>query len=171
MAANSPEYNRIYNKAWYAKNKEVRKKEIWARRDTVVRWFRDYRRTQKCARCPENHEATLDFHHIEGKKIELTVAANRGWSIESLKKEIAKCIVLCSNCHRKEHHTARSASGRPSLSGSEELGSNPRCATPESSSGRTVAFEAKKRGSNPCSGTSCVSTKTEDWPSGLRRLS
>ena len=56
--------------------------------------------------CGENHPACLDFHHKDKKDKSFNVAimASSGYSIEKIKEEIAKCIVLCSNCHRKEHY-------------------------------------------------------------------
>lgn len=60
----------------------------------------------ECAYCGENHPATLHFHHRdpEKKDFSLAEAVNYGYSIERIKREIAKCIVLCANCHAKEHY-------------------------------------------------------------------
>ena len=46
----------------------------------------------------------LEFHHIEKKKKEFGVGEN-GYtrSIEAIKKELDKCILVCSNCHREIH--------------------------------------------------------------------
>jgi len=57
----------------------------------------------KCSRCSESHSACLDFHHV-GEKLECVsrmVSRNCAWG--SVLDEIAKCEVLCSNCHRKLH--------------------------------------------------------------------
>jgi hypothetical protein len=47
----------------------------------------------------------LEFHHREPKLKEIVVskALDWGWSIERILNEIAKCDVLCANCHRKQH--------------------------------------------------------------------
>ena len=50
------------------------------------------------------HPAAIDFHHIKGKDRNIAKMVNSGCSIDNLKKEMKKCIVLCSNCHRIEHY-------------------------------------------------------------------
>ena len=56
-----------------------------------------------CQRCAWSGPlAAYEFHHVRGKK-ELTIGhvANKAW--ELIKKELLKCELLCSNCHRIEH--------------------------------------------------------------------
>lgn len=89
---------------WYNKNKKKQLEYVMNRRKKIRKWLQEYKKTLKCERCTENHPACLDFHHVAGKKdIEISKIVNCGRSIESIKKEMAKCIVLCANCHRKEH--------------------------------------------------------------------
>jgi hypothetical protein len=72
---------------------------------SVLEWLAAYKQTLKCIRCGENHPATLDFHHTNPDEKDGDIATLvQHYSIERLKREIAKCIVLCSNCHRKEHY-------------------------------------------------------------------
>lgn len=68
-------------------------------------WFEQYKSTLKCERCPENHPGCLDFHHVNPEEKEGTVSqfAGQTYSIKKTLSEIEKCIVLCSNCHRKLH--------------------------------------------------------------------
>lgn len=62
---------------------------------------------KKCARCPETHPWCLEFHHRDPKtKLFLPNAAKKR-SLGALLAEIAKCDVLCSNCHRKLHYEER----------------------------------------------------------------
>lgn len=70
-----------------------------------TKWFSDYKKTLKCERCPENHPACLDFHHRDPKTKLFKVggAAPSGMPQAKVMAEIAKCAVLCANCHRKEH--------------------------------------------------------------------
>lgn len=50
------------------------------------------------------HRAALEFHHKnpEDKDFAIGGNMNRGW--EFVKKELYKCILLCSNCHRIQHN-------------------------------------------------------------------
>jgi hypothetical protein len=61
----------------------------------------------KCLKCGYNKNiAALDFHHIEPelKSHELDVRHFSNTSIDNLELELAKCILLCANCHREEHN-------------------------------------------------------------------
>jgi hypothetical protein len=77
---------------------------------TCISRIRRYRNKTKavnylggsCVRCGYNqHLAALEFHHIEDKDDSLGTMLNRKW--ETIKIELDKCILLCSNCHRIEH--------------------------------------------------------------------
>lgn len=66
--------------------------------------FQEWKRQQQCACCSETETCCLDLHHLDPNEKEVTVSnVIRYWSWERLKTEINKCIVVCSNCHRKIH--------------------------------------------------------------------
>ena len=58
-----------------------------------------------CSFCKENDPVCLDFHHKDKKTKILGVSSmicrHRPWNV--IEQEISKCIVICSNCHRKIH--------------------------------------------------------------------
>jgi len=57
----------------------------------------------KCEKCGYNKcDRALDFHHDDPNKKDFSVSSN-GWSFERRKKEVDKCSLLCSNCHREVH--------------------------------------------------------------------
>jgi len=61
----------------------------------------DYLLTHPCVDCGESEVIFLDFDHVNGsKRLEVSTAVHRGWSIESLQSEIEKCEVRCIRCHR-----------------------------------------------------------------------
>ncbi len=91
---------------WYHRNAEHAKSVVTERKKLIREWMTEFKSHLSCNKCGENHPATIEFHHKDpkDKDIELSKVANNGWSIERIQKEIAKCEVLCSNCHRKEHY-------------------------------------------------------------------
>lgn len=103
---NTKEYHKEYHAKWYKDNSEMRKKQIADRKVYVRNFIQEYKASSKCKNCPENHTATLDFHHRDSTKkvLEISKAARDGWGIAKLRREIEKCDILCSNCHRKLHH-------------------------------------------------------------------
>lgn len=58
----------------------------------------------KCARCAGTFpQAVFDFHHLRDKHF--TIGAEiLNKSIKVLAEELAKCELLCANCHRIEHN-------------------------------------------------------------------
>ena len=58
----------------------------------------------KCVKCGyDDHPAALEFHYKDEntKSFAIGMAANKAWSI--IEKELEKCELLCSNCHRIHH--------------------------------------------------------------------
>jgi hypothetical protein len=108
------EKNREYQKKHYENKKEYYITKARESKKKVKQEFDEYKKTLKCSMCEENHPATLDFHHTDPREKEIIIskAVSRNWGWESLNKEIDKCVVLCSNCHRKLHYEENIAGGR-----------------------------------------------------------
>ena len=96
---------REYRRRWYAANRQSAALAVKQRKREIKSWLNQYKATLKCSRCPESHPACLEFHHREPseKDINLAWAVSWGWSVERILREIDKCVVLCANCHRKQH--------------------------------------------------------------------
>ena len=60
----------------------------------------------KCEICGyDKYRGALEFHHIDPTQKEHY--ALRAINRERLFAEVDKCVLLCSNCHREEHHRLR----------------------------------------------------------------
>ena len=60
----------------------------------------------KCVRCGyDRNQAALAWHHMDSAKktfsLDLRALSNR--SRHAIELELAKCILLCANCHAEEH--------------------------------------------------------------------
>lgn len=66
----------------------------------------DYLRGKSCLLCGEDDIRVLEFDHLDQTTKSFTIAwaLGRGKSWQTIEAEIAKCRILCANCHRK--HTA-----------------------------------------------------------------
>jgi hypothetical protein len=98
------------SKQWYEGNKEKANKKSSKRSQDRRNWINEIKQQLKCIKCEENHIACLEFHHINPieKKFEIGRAINQiGIEKEEILKEIKKCIILCSNCHKKFHYLER----------------------------------------------------------------
>jgi hypothetical protein len=72
------------------------------RQDTARRYVRAVLERSACADCGVRTPAVLDFDHVRGTKtrpVSYLVAAGRAKSL--IADEIAKCEVVCANCHRR----------------------------------------------------------------------
>ena len=74
------------------------------------KWLEEYKATLKCYDCGEDDPICLSFHHLDPDKKTAAIYQlmhDKECTLEQLEAEIAKCIVLCFNCHLKYHRDKR----------------------------------------------------------------
>lgn len=87
-----------YNKR-YGGNREKQKD---TQRKNIRKYIYDYLTTNCCADCGCSNWLLLQFDHRDPKSKEFSISAicnNYVGGLTSLIKEIAKCDVVCANCH------------------------------------------------------------------------
>ncbi|WP_135303533.1 homing endonuclease associated repeat-containing protein [Haloarcula amylovorans] len=92
---------------WHYKNREWNGRRTLDRRARHRAWVHERKRdSDGCTRCDETDPACLDYHHRDEADKEMTVSemVTHGYSKAKLRAEMAKCDILCANCHRKEHY-------------------------------------------------------------------
>lgn len=97
-------YN-TYNREHYAKSDKQpvidrsnrNNKKLWQR-------YKDWKLTQQCCICGESSPECLDLHHVDPAIKDGNIGdivSKYNW--QKVLAEIAKCVVVCANCHRKIH--------------------------------------------------------------------
>lgn len=88
------------------KNPDAHRTSVKARKERLRDQWRIFKSTLKCALCDENHPNTLDFHHVvrgpEKRAVHRLV--RDGMFSAAIAEVREKCVVLCSNHHRKGHY-------------------------------------------------------------------
>lgn len=66
--------------------------------------LREYLKNHHCVDCGESDPIILEFDHTDPKhkKFNIGDAAKRGFALQTVLDEVAKCEVRCANCHRKK---------------------------------------------------------------------
>ncbi|MEN9558487.1 MAG: hypothetical protein RL141_856 [Candidatus Parcubacteria bacterium] len=92
------------DKRTYADRADYLKKAV-AKRRKRLRELAIAHKGGACALCGYNKcSQALEFHHLDPSKKDFSVSADgstRSW--ERIKNEIAKCALICANCHREVH--------------------------------------------------------------------
>jgi hypothetical protein len=100
------ECKRKHQQAWYAKSSTAQKKRVFERnkriRGTLLKQLFDYLTEHPCVKCGEADPVVLEFDHLRDKTTEISNLIARSYSWERVLEEIAKCQVLCANCHRRK---------------------------------------------------------------------
>lgn len=95
---------------WYENHKEEHLKNVRRNtsnaRDAARQYVLDYLNQHPCSECGESDPQVLEFDHLSGKTKDISVMVAQGYSLDAIRKEIAKCRVLCANCHRR--HSSQS---------------------------------------------------------------
>lgn len=91
-------YYKQYRKDYYRKNRLAVLAMNKVNRDARVTYMRTAK-DKPCADCGQRYPfPCMEFDHVRGKK--LFNVASVCMSIDKLAAEIAKCDVVCANCHR-----------------------------------------------------------------------
>jgi len=91
----------------YRKNPEKREiilkyKKIVLNRNRAKLFKLRREKGNRCVLCGYNEEPRiLVFHHLRDKKF--GIGSNYYRSLDELREEVKKCILLCPNCHAKVH--------------------------------------------------------------------
>jgi hypothetical protein len=91
------------NRAQYIENTAQRKRALAAERN---RYLIEFFSTHACADCGESDPLVLEFDHLGDKRFNISAGLrDRAW--QDVLDEIAKCEVVCANCHRKRTAASR----------------------------------------------------------------
>jgi hypothetical protein len=100
------EYIRNKSRENYHKNKHIIGLKDKARRKSTKQELVNMA-GGKCSKCGYNKcLSALDFHHKEPnmKEFNISQAMNkRSHTIDQIKQEVLKCVLLCKNCHTELH--------------------------------------------------------------------
>lgn len=87
---------------------EKRKRQNKIKRDISTERAKDLILEKKkagCFNCGYNrYVGALEFHHIDPSTKSFSIGSNAaGKNLNEILEELAKCVLLCSNCHREVH--------------------------------------------------------------------
>jgi hypothetical protein len=110
------EERRARDRAYYQKRREhiramkrVSQKRLRVKRADYMRALKEGRACSICGGTP--HFSAMDFHHVQpaNKRENVSIIVGRGWSMDSIHAEMAKCDLVCANCHRYLHWQEKEA--------------------------------------------------------------
>ncbi len=103
MAWKDKEKQREAIRKHYYANREYYIKKAYKKREALRRWVYDLKSVTPCADCRVQYPSYVtDFDHIEakGKKVNTVSRIINSGSFKQIQEEIAKCELVCANCHR-----------------------------------------------------------------------
>lgn len=102
---------------WHYRNRDWNAQRTLERRRRHREWLAHIKGARGCLHCGETEPACLDFHHRDqaNKTMKLSQLVTYGHAKGTLLAEIAKCDVLCANCHRTVHDDTSDHVGRIEL--------------------------------------------------------
>jgi 5-methylcytosine-specific restriction endonuclease McrA len=114
----------VRNRGRYVERSGRRKQELWAARTQLLL---DHFADHPCTDCGETDPLVLEFDHLRDKRFNIgTKLATFPWEV--ILEEIAKCDVVCANCHRRRT-ARRRGSNRARLTASEDIPALPKDST------------------------------------------
>lgn len=98
------ECHTVMRKEHYEKNKKRIFSQVNLQKKKYYEWFASLK-DKPCVDCGNKFpHYVMDFDHIKNKEFTLSNARQGRYSKEKILKEIDKCELVCSNCHRIRTH-------------------------------------------------------------------
>ncbi len=92
----------FYKRSYREKDGHKVRARVRNKRNENAARLLEYKKQHSCSMCGEDDYICLDFHHVNSDK-EFGIANSLLKSWDKILTEIQKCIIVCSNCHRKLH--------------------------------------------------------------------
>jgi hypothetical protein len=104
---NDAERRKKVRRRWHVRNRVQLRIKRNQREAAIREEIRKLKSTTPCADCEETYpHYVMDFDHVRGKK-EQNVSAMMRKPTKKIWDEIAKCELVCANCHRvRTYHQA-----------------------------------------------------------------
>ena len=84
-----------------AGQKEKSVARVRDKRGRIQKRIQEYKIGKSCTDCKEDYPYwVLEFDHLRDKSFNISEAAKLLVTMEALEAEIAKCDIVCANCHR-----------------------------------------------------------------------
>jgi hypothetical protein len=102
MPYKDPLKQKAAQRAWYERNKEELHQKNLSKKTKIRQFIEQYKKENSlCKDCGISYPPhILDFDHIRDKRFGITQASRDNISMTKILEEIAKCEIVCSNCHR-----------------------------------------------------------------------
>ena len=99
-----PAKKTAYNKSWHGTHVDERREYHRDRRALLQAFIRSIKRELGCADCGINEPLVLQFDHRDPDSKKGTIGKKfAAWGPKTIREEIAKCDVVCANCHIMRH--------------------------------------------------------------------
>lgn len=88
----------------YVRSPEAQLRKIQGareRRNALGKKIVEYLKEHPCETCGEQDPVVLQFDHLNDKEMNVSNMVSDGYSWLRIQTEIAKCRVLCANCHMR----------------------------------------------------------------------
>ena len=97
-------YHAEYMKnVWYPKNRNRHIQAVTSLKRKLSLFVSEYKRGSKCKDCGlsgKDYPQVLEFDHLGDKKFSVGGFSRYILGMDTLKREMAKCDLVCANCHR-----------------------------------------------------------------------
>ena len=103
------QYNR-YGRKHYENNKEYYIAKAEVRRKAAHSFVRNLKHNQPCMDCRVAYPFyVMQYDHRPGEKKSASIGhiGQKGWSQKRILEELAKCDLVCANCHMDRTHQRR----------------------------------------------------------------